>query len=252
MHKPSIFRLPPRLFAAGVVSCLTMLPASAGERLDLATEEYPPYQMSERGFVTGFVSDKLREALGRAGLEARFDVLPWKRALQFAAARSGQCVYSTTRTPERAARFKWVGPLAQSEWVLYALAERRLSIARLEDARPYRIGSYNGDARDTYLRERGYTVETALDDLSNPQKLLSGRIDLWVTDRYSTNRFVQQNGWRDSIVPVLRFRRVDLYLACHPATPDATLQRLQAALDAMRQDGTAARIEQRYANWPER
>ena len=59
-----------------------------------------------------------------------------------------------------------------------AHVDRRIVLHALEDARPYRIRTYHGDARDGYLRSRGFRVDSAPNDLTNPRKLLLGRIDL--------------------------------------------------------------------------
>jgi ABC-type amino acid transport substrate-binding protein len=107
------------------------------------------------------------------------DLLPWKRAYTAALERPDACVFSTTRTPEREASFKWVGPIGEADWVLMARADRAFSLRSLDDARGYRIGTYNGDARDDYLRTRGFDVDPAQNDLINPRKLMMNRIDLW-------------------------------------------------------------------------
>ncbi|MBC7685602.1 MAG: hypothetical protein H7176_10285, partial [Bdellovibrionales bacterium] len=42
------------------------------------------------------------------------------------------------------------------------------------------------------------------------------------------------------------FNRVKLYLACNRAVPDATINRLNAALNAMEKDGTTRRLDHKY------
>jgi hypothetical protein len=54
------------------------------------------------------------------------------------------CIFSTARTPERDALFKWVGPTDEAEWVLLGRADHSFQLRSLEDARPLRIGTYNG------------------------------------------------------------------------------------------------------------
>jgi polar amino acid transport system substrate-binding protein len=57
------------------------------------------------------------------------------------------------------------------------------------------------------------------------------------------------NGWTGKIVPVLTFNSVKLYLACNLAVPDATIDKLNAAFDAMARDGTSRRLERKYDGW---
>jgi polar amino acid transport system substrate-binding protein len=241
-------RLP---FSWHLLVLLLLSPLAGGTAgLMLDTEDTPPYQMQDQGRVRGFVADKVREMLNRAGLQGIIAIRPWQRAYQDAQLQSDHCVFPTTRTPEREGLFKWVGPIAFSEWTLFARADRKLRLNQLDDAKPYVIGSYNGDVRDSYLRERGFKVDTAPEDQLNPQKLLYRRIDLWVADKYGASVLLRQRGWDRDIVPVYTFRRFSLYLACNPDTPDGVLKKLGDALDRMNEDGSAAAIERRYQRWP--
>ena len=223
-----------------------------GAPLYIVTEYSPPTSMQEGERIIGSATDKVREAMSRSALAHTIELLPWKRAYAAALARPDTCVYSTTRTPERERLFKWVGPTDEGDWVLLGRADRQYRLATLEDARKLRIGTYNGDARDEYLRTRGFLVDPAPNDMINPRKLLMNRIDLWAAGLRRGSAVLELNGWGDSIVPVLTFNRVKLYLACNPGVPDATVARLNEAFDAMNRDGSARRIERKYDNWVER
>jgi polar amino acid transport system substrate-binding protein len=218
--------------------------------LYITTETAAPSSMQDSdGQVIGIATDKVRAALERAGLGYTIELLPWKRAYAAARTRPDACVYSTTRTPEREALFKWVGPTDSAEWVLMARADRRIGLRTLEDARPYRIGTYNGDARDAYLRSRGFRVDPAPFDLVNPRKLLLGRIDLWAAALRAGSPVLEQNGWNGRIVPVLVFNRLDVFLACNRAVPDGVITRLNDAFASLERDGVLRRIERAYDNW---
>lgn len=245
--RPLLFSLYALVLAAGAAHAGAGPPAGP---LYITTEAAAPSSMLDsEGRVVGIATDKVRAALERAGLGYTIDLLPWKRAYAAARTRPDACVYSTTRTPEREALFKWVGPTDSAEWVLMARADRRIVLHSLEDARPYRIGTYHGDARDGYLRSRGFRVDSAHDDLTNPRKLLLGRIDLWVAALRAGSRVLQQNGWHGRIVPVLVFRRFDVFLACNRAVPDAVVDRLNNAFASLERDGSLRRIERAYDNW---
>jgi polar amino acid transport system substrate-binding protein len=206
--------------------------------------------MLEGGRIVGIGTDKVREIMARAGISYTIALLPWKRAYTAALERADACVFSTTRTPEREPLFKWVGPTDEAQWVLMARIGSGIRLGSLDDARRYRIGTYNGDARDHFLRERGFTVDPAPNDMLNPTKLLMGRIDLWAASwRRGGNSVLEQNGWGQKIEPVLTFNRIQVFLACNRAVPDALIARMNAAFDAMGRDGTLRRIERKYGNW---
>lgn len=158
------------------------------------------------------------------------------------------CVYSTSRTPEREKQFKWVGPTDEAQWVLMGRAGREYHVQTLDDARKLRIGTYNGDARDEFLRARGFDVDGAPDNAANPKKLMLGRIDLWAVGvRNNDLSGLALYSAPEQLVPVLTFHHTKVYLACNPSVPDAMIERMNAALDAMRKDGTFTRLEKKYA-----
>lgn len=188
--------------------------------------------------------------LARSGYAYTIDVLPWKRAFTMAQRDPYTCVYSTSRTPEREKQFKWVGPTDEAEWVLMGRAGRKYDVHSLDDARKLRIGTYHGDARDEFLRARGFEVDGAPDNASNPKKLMLDRIDLWAVGvRNNDLSALAQFAAPEALVPVLTFHHVKVYLACNPSVPDAMIGRMNAALDAMRKDGTFARLEKKYDQW---
>jgi polar amino acid transport system substrate-binding protein len=224
---------------------------SAGA-LYITTEYSPPTSMQDGDKIIGSATDKIREAMLRSALAYTIDMQPWKRAYTAALTRPDACVYSTTRTPERERLFKWVGPTDEGEWVLLGRADHQYNLQTLEDARKLRIGTYFGDARDEYLRARGFLVDPAPNDMINPPKLMMKRIDLWAAGLRRGSAVLELNGWAGKIVPVLTFNRVKVYLACNPGVPDATIDKLNLAFDAMARDGTARKLERKYDAWVER
>ncbi len=215
-------------------------------RLHLTTEAAAPHSMQDGQRVIGIGADTVREIMTRAHIDHTIELLPWKRAYIAALEHDDTCVFSTSRTPEREARFKWIGPIGEADWVLMARADRKLHLDSLEDARKYRIGTYNGDARDQYLRTRGFDVDPAPSDVLNPRKLMADRIDLWAASFRHGSATLSHLGYGDKIVPVLVFNRIRVYLACNRGVPDALAARMNAAVASMEHDGTLQQILHRY------
>lgn len=223
--------------------------AQSTPRLYITTEASAPYSMRDGERVIGIGTDMVRDIMARSGIAYSIELLPWKRAYTAALERRDACVFSTTRTPERESQFKWIGPIGEAEWVLMGRADRHLKLNNLEEARRYRIGTYNGDARDLYLRERGFNVDSAPDDLLNPRKLVLGRIDLWAASVRRGSVTLARLGYADKVVPVFVFNRIRVYLACNRAVPDALVKQMNGALATMERDGTARTILHKYDNW---
>lgn len=234
------------LLAASIVAL--PMAAQAGA-LQLFTEYTPPDIMRDGDRIVGISPDKVKEIMSRAGISYTVEIMAWRRAYELALRTPGSCVFSTSRTPEREALFKWVGPLREVDWTLYGLANAPFQLATLDDAKKLRIGGYNGDVRAQYLIDRGFRVDTAPDNFSNPRKLLGGRIDLWVTSHQLANGVLEQEGLVGKIVPLLTFRTSHAYLACNKAVPDAMVAAMSAAMAEIVKDGTSAAIDRKYANW---
>ncbi|WP_373889324.1 substrate-binding periplasmic protein [Massilia sp. TS11] len=238
------------ILATGLLAAILAAgPAAADPRLRITTEHSPPAAMMANGQLVGFATDKVREILRRTGTAYEIVLLPWKRAYLMAQNEPNTCVYSTTRTPEREALFKWVGPTHDNDWTLFALSERHYKFKTLADVGQLRIGTYNGDVRGDALQAQGFNVDAVQSQSSNPRKLLLGRIDLWATSLRVGNATVVLNGWQSKIEPVLTWRHTQMYLACHRSVPDSLVARMNSALEAMKQDGTAHAIDKKYELW---
>jgi polar amino acid transport system substrate-binding protein len=220
--------------------------AAARPRLLITTESSPPSAMMGERQVVGFATEKIRAIMERVGIDYDIEMLPWKRAYLLAQSQPDTCVYSTTRVPDREAMFKWIGPTHENDWTLFGRADRNYRITSIEDARKYRIGTYNGDVRSDALIAQGFIVDTVQDKLANPRKLLVNRIDLWASSVRVGTAIVAENGWGGQIIPVLTFKRTELYLACNLSVPDALVVRMNAALRAMNSEGVSAAIERKY------
>lgn len=215
----------------------------------LYTEDSPPLNMLAHGRIVGSSVEKVAQLFALAGLEQRLELLPWARAYQYALDKPNACVFSTTRTPEREALFKWIGPLARSAWLLYARKEEAVTLQAIEQARGELIAGYHLDAVAEHLSARGYSVDYSSNELAGARKLLAGRVKYWAASQYSAAALIQQYQWQDKVVPVLQFNRVDLYLACHRNFPQPWLRSLRESWQQMLKDGSANAIDERYRQW---
>jgi polar amino acid transport system substrate-binding protein len=237
-----------------IVAVLLLAPSAftlaAPAHLRVYTEASLPTSMKEGDRVIGSGTEKVREIMARTGTSYTIELLPWRRAYTFTQQYDDACLFSTTRTPDREHLFQWVGPTDYADWVLLGRADRDYKLETLEDARKLRIGTYNGDAREEYLRARGFQVDSAPHDMVNPRKLMLNRIDLWAASFKRGSAVIVRNGWQSKIVPVLSFNRVEVYLACNRAVPAALIDKMNAAMEAMVRDGTVKRIDDKYEKWP--
>ena len=227
------------------IAMLLLISAQAAA-LTLTTEEYPPYNFSTDGgkTITGSTTDVMNEVLKRTGIKATKAVYPWQRAYRMALDDKETCVYSATRSVAREKLFKWVGPLAPDSWVLFAKADSTIHASTLDDVRKYKIGGYQGDAKAAYLKERGFSLDEAVNEEQNIRKLDAGRIDLWAASTAVGPWTAKNLGVK--IKPVLTFKEVQMYAACNLSMPDADIAKMNEAIKAIKSDGSMDRFLKAY------
>ncbi|TDR80542.1 substrate-binding periplasmic protein [Paludibacterium purpuratum] len=238
-------------FLCRTVLCAGLMAVSAAwgqPTMHLLTEQYPPFNMTmPNGQVGGMATEMVRELFRRTKLPYQIELQPWIRAFNTAVLENNTCVYSTTRTDNRERQFKWVGPLVENTWALYGVQADPKSILALDDARPFTIGGYIGDAESQYLIGLGFNVQlTPTDDL-NLRKLEAGRIDFWATSKLRGAYLIKQQK-AEQVKLLLTFNNVFMYLACNTKVPDATIRRLNDTLSIMQHDGFYDQLHKRYLN----
>jgi polar amino acid transport system substrate-binding protein len=234
------------MVAGALVAIAT--PAAA---LVLLTDENPPFNFTEKGKLEGSATEIVRDMVSRAGVPAKFEVLPADKAFVRAQADRDTCVFATPRLENRERLFVWIGPIATSLWAVYGKGDFVPSIRTVKDLAPYRIGTVVRDPKAEFLRENGVTdVRAFRDDAQNPQRLFLARdnpdhIDLWITDLHSA-RAVASAAKVTDIKLVFIAGEQPLFLACSPRTEPKMVQALNQALDAMKADGSYKRITAAY------
>ena len=230
------------------VSSLFALPAQAelppDYKVVLQTENFPPFNMADQNKnfardanIQGVSTTIVREMFKRAGIDYTMTLrFPWSRVYDDTLGHANYGLFSTSMSEARRPLFKWVGPIAKVEGVLVAADAKITSLANLDQARRYRIGSYKDGAVSQALERAGLQPSNALRDQENIAKLTGGKIDLWATTdpvwRYHANQ-AGVTGLRT----VLVIDRSDMYLALNLETPDEVVTRLQQALDQMKNEG---------------
>ncbi len=248
-----MFRTPTFILTAALLLGGALAHAQAPAKIDLLTENFPPYNMALDGKnfardenIGGIAADIVREMFKRAGVDYSLTLrFPWERIYGMALENPDYGVFVTARLPEREALFKWVGPIGPDDWVLLARGDSPISLTSLEQARQYSIGAYKGDAIAEHLAGQGLQPVLALRDQENVKKLIDGRIDLWATGDPAGRYLARQEGVT-GLKRVLRFDSAELYLALNRQVADETVHKLQQALEQMRADGTVEAINARY------
>ncbi len=208
------------------------------------TEDYPPYNfINKQGEIDGISTRLLQEALTEIDRPVNFLLVPWARAISEAKLRPGNCLYSTARTAEREALFRWVGPLVKTEWAAFAVPGHNIEATSLEQLKGLRVGSFHEDAISIYVANHGVEIINASRDSENLKRLTSGLIDVWVTGPDVAEAVAGNAGVQ--LERLFTFRRSEIYLACHKSVPASFLEQLQTRLDQLKEEGRYHQIRQR-------
>lgn len=227
-----------------LAACAARAELPADYKMVLLTENFPPFNMAvdDKNFarddgIDGINAEIVREMFKRANITYSLTLrFPWDRLYKLTLDKPNYALFSTTFTPERQALFKWVGPLAKTGWVLLAAPGNNLTVNSLKEAGQYTIGAYKNDAVSQHLESQGLAPVNALRDQENVKKLTGGKIDLWATTD-PVGRYLAKQEGVSGLNTVLRFNEAELYLAINKDTPDEVVQRLQKALDELRNEG---------------
>jgi polar amino acid transport system substrate-binding protein len=222
--------------------------AGMAENLKIMTEEYPPFNYTENGKLTGLATEVVLGVAEKLGNTMDIEVLPWARAYAILQQQDGLILYSMTRTESREELFKWVGPVASNKWVFFTKKGSGITLASIDDARKAgNIGTYKDDAAEMFLKEQGFTnLDSVIDDEQNVPKLMAGRINLWIVDEMQGIHKAKVKGVADQLEKVLDVKDTLLYIAFSKNTPDEVIARWQAAVDEMKTDGSYEALAKKY------
>jgi polar amino acid transport system substrate-binding protein len=228
------------------------------QTLTIYTEEFPPYNFTQQGKISGVSTEVVQHILADAGFKAIFKSLPWDQAYKLAQEQENALIYSISRRLNREKLFKWIGVLTPATYSVFAPSSRTdIRINRLDDLKKFKIGTSVDDARESYLLGKGFKLSdfqrTAGNNanLVNFQKLVDGRIELWPMPDAVAYYIARQEGRND---PHKVFHKVfalnelsgGYYLAASLNTSNEIVEKIAAALDRYLQTDDYKQV---LSNW---
>ena len=217
--------------------------------LRILTEDLPPLNYIKDGVLVGPSVEMVKEIQRRIGSAEEIQVYPWARAYQIALEEEDVVLFGVSHTPPRENKFKWVGPLATKRDILVAKKGSTLVVNSLGDAKKvHRIGVLRDDTKEEFLEMHGFTnLDPVSDERKNAQKLVMGRIDLWVFKKPGLKTVCDLAGVDyDAVEEVFHLRQTNVDIAFSQKTPDTVVTKWRAAFADMLADGTVAAIRKKW------
>ena len=244
----------PLVFSLVLTLVFTIRAEPAAAELRLLAAELPPYSYRvPSGSITetpgpgrGTVFEAVVEMARRVGHSGRIEFVPWFRAQEIARQGPGIGILALTRSPERESHYHWMVRVLDDDLVL--VGGPGVDVSSLDRVRDRPTGALANSGAEALLRESGFTsVSPQREEWLNAKRMKERRIDAWVAPRamvIHAMREVRGN------LDVLQFGQIirpsAIYLATSKDVPAAESARWQAAVEAMKVDGTWDAIRRRH------
>jgi L-cystine transport system substrate-binding protein len=242
-----------RLLLLALASVAAAGAARAADAVAVGTEgTYAPYTFrDEKGQLTGYDVEVVKEIGRRAGFEPRFVPTPWDSMFLGLEARKFDLVANQiAKNPERERKYLFSDPYLVAGAQIIVKANRTGRFASLADLKGLKVGTGVGSNYAKMLEEHNakhpeaaIRVETYDGDVSTVlQDIAAGRLDATVNDRltagYAAQKLklpVKAVGEPIALVPSHFVVRKD-------PSGEALVKRIDGALAAMKKDGTLSKL----------
>jgi polar amino acid transport system substrate-binding protein len=218
-------------------------------QLRVLTADNPPLNFSKDGQLTGLATEVVRELIRRTGTGGVIEMTTWPEGYRALSDHPNVALFSTVMTAERKGHFQWVGPLVTLDTNLYALKGSGIEIANLDQARKAgKIATVSKYYSEQMLAAENFTNTVSYPDRATSlRQLLDGKVQLVAASNTEMPAALNNAGASADDVKSAFTLSTDLvYVAFSDGTSRALVARWQNELDAMKRDGTFARI---YAQW---
>lgn len=244
------------LFALLALAIAASAPAQPRkDELRLLAAELPPYTFQiPPGSVTevpghgeGLVYEVVSEMAKRTGHSGLIEFLPWAEAQRIAQSEPNIGILALTRSPEREPRYRWLARIITDDLIL--VGGQGIDVSSLDKVKDRPIGVLARSGAEALLRSRGFArIRPQPEEWINARLMQQRRIDAWLAPRLMVIYAMAETG---GDLQALNFgeivRRSDIYLAASKGLPDGEARKWEQAFEAVKQDGTYARILDKYS-----
>ncbi|MCU4651460.1 transporter substrate-binding domain-containing protein [Roseibacterium sp. SDUM158016] len=207
---------------------------------------YPPFNfVNDQNQVVGFDPAIGTEIARRMGLEVEIVTTAWDGIIAgLLTNRYDAIVGSMSITPERDEVLDFVGPYYTTKRAIFTLPDSGItSVSQIND--DVTLGVTLGETHEEWAREQGYNIRTYRGLPELILELQNGRVDAIVNDSIAA---ILAMGERDIDYVMLDDLETDVIgagIAIREGNPMLAAE-MQAALDAMMEDGTYLEIAEEW------
>lgn len=212
------------------------------------TELYPPSSYYYNDQLIGLSVDLLKLIWHDQGItEQPILVVPWARGYKEISDKPNTALFAMSKTADRAAKFKWVGPLFTAEYYIIAQPNTGLFITDISQVYDKSIAVIRNDVTQSLIYETDFPHQQILAAKSMDDALAlfkAERVDLLAISRSGLNAAIKQRKLGSELFQrILLLKVVDDYIAFSKDTPDEIVQAFQTSLNKLKSQHMALKEE---------
>lgn len=231
--------------------CFSASTGWAENKVVLTTLDWEPY-IGQSLESQGYVAEIIREAYKRSGYEVEMRFTPWARTVNLAKDGTVDGYFPEYYAEEVKSYAIFSEPFQGGPMGFFKQKTKDISYQTLTDLKPYTIGVVREYVNTKEFDEADFLKKEAVtDDLTNLKKLIGGRIDMMIADKFVGLYLMEKNDLQgkeniEFMSPPLELK--DLYLCISKKTADADgkLAAFNDGLKAIKADGTLDNILKKH------
>ena len=245
-----------KLYSVLCFLCFLMICAcTKTPALDVVTLQYPPYEYLEGGEVKGVTVEIVKEVFRRMKRPINISLYPWDKSLNMINKGEADAIFTIFKSPERERFLDYSQEVLMPQVVsLFVAKDSNIGF----DGDLSKLGNYTfgivrkvsyGSVFDNAVKNRMIRhIEVSETGEENMNKLLGGRFDILVSNRYGALDIVKRMNKTDEVrelAPALQ--SVPSYIAFSKKRRLTSLRdEFDIILRNMKDDGTYDRIIRSY------
>lgn len=245
-----------KLYSVLCILCFLMIcGCTKTAALDVVTLQYPPYEYLEDGEVKGVAVEIVKEVFKRMKRPINISLYPWDKSLDMIKMGEADAIFSIFKTPEREAFANYSHEVLIPQVIaLFVTKDSHIVFdGDLTKLSKYTFGvvrtvSYGSIFDDAVKNGVIQSIETSETGEENMKKLLQGRFDVLISNRYGALVIVKRMNKTDRVRELApAIQSVPSYIAFSKKRRLTSLRdEFDIILRNMKNDGTYDKIIRSY------
>jgi len=237
----------------GIVVSQSMVYARSlsNQKIILLTLNWPPY-VGEEFPNNGYVYLLVKKAFERMGYLVEIEFKPWNRVIAIARKGKVDAFFPVYYSKERTEYFYMSNPVFGGPIVFLTRREYPITYRNIQALKTYRIGLVKGYVNTEEIDQANFLKKDfAPNDLINIKKLIKGRVDLIVIDKYVAyylikKYFPNHRSELKVLSPTIEYKNLYVCFPKKRKNSKKLLKDFNTSLSQLKKDGTMDKI---FTNW---